>query len=93
MQKHAEYAANVAIPYGTLSARQLRTLARIARDYDRGYGHFTTRQNLQYNWVQLHQVPEILQHLAEVDMHAIQTSGNCVRNITTEAFAGSRPMN
>lgn len=87
MQKHA-YMLRVAIPYGTLSARQLRTLARIARDYDRGYGHFTTRQNLQYNWIQLHQVPEILQHLAEVDMHAIQTSGNCVRNITTEAFAG-----
>jgi len=87
MQKHA-YMLRVAIPYGTLSARQLRTLARIARDYDRGYGHFTTRQNLQYNWIELHQVPEILQHLAEVDMHAIQTSGNCVRNITTEAFAG-----
>ncbi|WP_454835214.1 nitrite/sulfite reductase [Pseudomonas lini] len=87
MQKHA-YMLRVAIPYGTLAARQLRTLARIARDYDRGYGHFTTRQNLQYNWIELHQVPEILQHLAAVDMHAIQTSGNCVRNITTEAFAG-----
>ncbi|WP_447785081.1 nitrite/sulfite reductase [Pseudomonas germanica] len=87
MQKHA-YMLRVAIPYGALAARQLRTLARIARDYDRGYGHFTTRQNLQYNWIELHQVPEILQHLAAVDMHAIQTSGNCVRNITTEAFAG-----
>ncbi|WP_085726571.1 nitrite/sulfite reductase [Pseudomonas sp. R37(2017)] len=87
MQKHA-YMLRVAIPYGTLAARQLRTLARIARDYDRGYGHFTTRQNLQFNWIELHQVPEILQHLAAVDMHAIQTSGNCVRNITTEAFAG-----
>ncbi|WP_416427780.1 nitrite/sulfite reductase (plasmid) [Pseudomonas sp. App30] len=87
MQKHA-YMLRVAIPYGTLSAEQLRTLAHIAREYDRGYGHFTTRQNLQYNWIELHQVPDILQHLAAVDMHAIQTSGNCVRNITTEAFAG-----
>lgn len=87
MQKHA-YMLRVAIPYGTLSARQLRTLAHIARHYDRGYGHFTTRQNLQYNWIELDQVPNILACLAEVDMHAIQTSGNCVRNITTEAFAG-----
>jgi len=87
MQKHA-YMLRLAIPYGTLSAAQLRTLAHIAREYDRGYGHFTTRQNLQYNWIDLHQVPDILQHLADVDMHAIQTSGNCVRNITTEAFAG-----
>ncbi|KAA6173958.1 nitrite/sulfite reductase [Pseudomonas veronii] len=87
LQKHA-YMLRVAIPYGTLSAGQLRTLAGIARDYDRGYGHFTTRQNLQFNWVELHQVPDILERLAQVDMHAIQTSGNCVRNITTEAFAG-----
>lgn len=87
MQKHA-YMLRVAIPYGTLGARQLRTLASIARDYDRGYGHFTTRQNIQFNWIELDQVPDILQRLAEVDMHAIQTSGNCVRNITTEAFAG-----
>jgi sulfite reductase (NADPH) hemoprotein beta-component len=87
MQKHA-YMLRVAIPYGTLAAHQLRTLAHIAREYDRGYGHFTTRQNLQYNWIELHQVPNILERLAEVDMHAIQTSGNCVRNITTEAFAG-----
>ena len=87
MQKHA-YMLRVAIPYGTLGARQMRTLASIARDYDRGYGHFTTRQNIQFNWVELDQVPDILQRLAEVDMHAIQTSGNCVRNITTEAFAG-----
>ena len=87
MQKHA-YMLRVAIPYGTLSARQMRTLASIARDYDRGYGHFTTRQNIQLNWVKLPEVPEILAELAEVDMHAIQTSGNCVRNITTEAFAG-----
>ena len=87
LQKHA-YMLRVAIPYGTLGARQMRTLASIARDYDRGYGHFTTRQNIQFNWVELDQVPDILQRLAEVDMHAIQTSGNCVRNITTEAFAG-----
>ena len=87
LQKHA-YMLRVAIPYGTLSATQLRTLALIARRYDRGYGHFTTRQNIQFNWIELAQTPDILQHLAEVDMHAIQTSGNCVRNITTEAFAG-----
>ncbi|TBU78900.1 nitrite/sulfite reductase [Phytopseudomonas daroniae] len=87
MQKHA-YMLRVAIPYGTLSARQLRTLASIARDYDRDYGHFTTRQNIQFNWIELEQVPDILERLADVEMHAIQTSGNCVRNITTEAFAG-----
>ena len=87
MQKHA-YMLRVAIPYGTLSAGQLRTLASIARDYDRGYGHFTTRQNMQFNWIELAQVPDILERLAQVEMHAIQTSGNCVRNITTEAFAG-----
>ncbi|UDI95338.1 nitrite/sulfite reductase [Pseudomonas sp. IAC-BECa141] len=87
MQKHA-YMLRVAIPYGTLSAVQMRTLASIASDYDRGYGHFTTRQNMQFNWIELHQVPDILQRLAQVNMHAIQTSGNCVRNITTEAFAG-----
>ncbi len=87
LQKHA-YMLRVAIPYGTLSARQLRTLASIARDYDRDYGHFTTRQNIQFNWIELEQVPDILERLADVEMHAIQTSGNCVRNITTEAFAG-----
>ena len=87
LQRHA-YMLRVAIPYGTLSAEQLRTLAGIARDFDRGYGHFTTRQNIQFNWVSLEQVPDILQCLASVDMHAIQTSGNCVRNITTEAFSG-----
>ena len=87
MQKHA-YMLRVAIPYGTLSATQLRCLAAIAREYDRGYGHFTTRQNIQFNWIELDQVPDILARLAEVQMHAIQTSGNCVRNITTEAFAG-----
>ncbi|MCE6978451.1 nitrite/sulfite reductase [Pseudomonas frederiksbergensis] len=87
MQKHA-YMLRVAIPYGTLSAQQMRILASIARDYDRGYGHFTTRQNMQFNWIELAQVPDILERLAQVEMHAIQTSGNCVRNITTEAFAG-----
>ncbi|THG84324.1 nitrite/sulfite reductase [Pseudomonas sp. A-1] len=87
LQKHA-YMLRVAIPYGTLSADQLRTLAYIARHHDRGYGHFTTRQNIQFNWIELEQVGDILERLAEVEMHAIQTSGNCVRNITTEAFAG-----
>jgi sulfite reductase (NADPH) hemoprotein beta-component len=87
MQKHA-YMLRVAIPYGTLSAEQMRTLAIIASDYDRGYGHFTTRQNMQFNWIELAEVPDILERLAQVNMHAIQTSGNCVRNITTEAFAG-----
>ena len=87
LQKHA-YMLRVAIPYGTLSAKQMRALAHIAREYDRGYGHFTTRQNIQFNWVDLERVPDILDWLAEHDMHAIQTSGNCVRNITTEAFAG-----
>lgn len=87
LQKHA-YMLRVAIPYGTLSSRQMRTLARIAREYDRDYGHFTTRQNIQFNWIELEQVADILGLLAEVEMHAIQTSGNCVRNITTEAFAG-----
>jgi sulfite reductase (NADPH) hemoprotein beta-component len=87
MQKHA-YMLRVAIPYGTLGAGQMRTLASIARDFDRGYGHFTTRQNMQFNWIELAQVQDILERLAQVEMHAIQTSGNCVRNITTEAFAG-----
>ena len=78
----------VAIPYGLLSSPQLRTLAHIARKYDRGYGHFTTRQNIQYNWPRLEDVPDILAELATVEMHAIQTSGNCVRNITSDHFAG-----
>ncbi len=78
----------IAIPYGLLSSRQLRKLADIARKYDRGYGHFSTRQNLQLNWPKLEDVPEILAELATVEMHAIQTSGNCVRNITTDHFAG-----
>ncbi len=78
----------IAIPYGVLSSQQLRTLASIARRYDRGYGHFTTRQNLQYNWVKVEDVPDILAGLAQVSMHAIQTSGSCVRNVTTDALAG-----
>ncbi|TNE93406.1 MAG: nitrite/sulfite reductase [Gammaproteobacteria bacterium] len=87
LQRHA-YMLRIAIPYGTMSSKQLRTLASIAEKYDRDYGHFTTRQNIQFNWIELEHVPDILQQLADNDMHAIQTSGNCVRNITTEAFAG-----
>ena len=86
-QRHA-YMLRVAIPYGLFSAKQLRTLALIAEKYDRGYGHFTTRQNIQYNWVNLEETPDILAELAKVEMHAIQTSGNCIRNITSDAFAG-----
>jgi sulfite reductase (NADPH) hemoprotein beta-component len=78
----------VAVPYGLLSSTQLRMLAHIARKYDKGYGHFTTRQNIQYNWPKLEEVPDILADLAQVEMHAIQTSGNCIRNITTDHFAG-----
>jgi len=81
----------VSIPYGLLSSRQLRMLASIARRYDRGYGHFTTRQNIQYNWPRLEQVPDILADLATVQMHAIQTSGNCIRNITSDHLAGVAP--
>src|SRR3954470_1224834 len=81
----------VAIPYGLLSSRQLRKLAHIARKYDRGYGHFSTRQNIQYNWPKLEQVPDILAELASVQMHAIQTSGNSFRNTTTDHFAGVAP--
>ena len=87
IQRHAPM-LRVAIPYGTLASPQLRKLADIARRYDRGYGHFTTRCNIQYNWVRLEEAPDILAELAGVQMHAIQTSGNCVRNITTDPFAG-----
>ncbi len=87
IQRHAPM-LRVAIPYGVLSASQLRRLAWIARTHDRGVGHFTTRQNIQYNWVKLPEVPDILAALAEVQMHATQTSGNCVRNTTTDHFAG-----
>jgi sulfite reductase (NADPH) hemoprotein beta-component len=87
MQLHA-YMLRVAIPYGLLSSAQLRKLAYIARTYDRGYGHFTTRQNIQYNWPKLEDTPDILAHLAEVEMNAIQTSGNCNRNVTSDPYAG-----
>jgi len=88
LQLHA-YMLRVAVPYGTLSATQLHKLADIARIYDRGYAHFTTRQNVQFNWPRLDDVPDILELLAGVQMHAIQTSGNCIRNITTDQFAGA----
>ena len=78
----------IAVPYGTLASRQLRMLAHIARHYDRGYGHLSTRQNMQFNWPDLAEVPDILADLASVEMHAIQTSGNCIRNVTTDQFAG-----
>ena len=88
LQLHA-YMLRVAIPYGTLDSREMCRLARIARVYDRGYGHFTTRQNIQFNWPKLAEVPDILADLAEVEMHAIQTSGNCIRNVTADHFAGA----
>jgi sulfite reductase (NADPH) hemoprotein beta-component len=88
LQLHA-YMLRVAIPYGTLSSRQMRLLGDIADKYDRGYGHFTTRQNLQYNWIKLEQTPDILADLATVEMHAIQTSGNCIRNISSDQYAGA----
>jgi sulfite reductase (NADPH) hemoprotein beta-component len=87
VQRHAPM-LRVAVPYGELSAKQLRVLAGIARRYDRGYGHFTTRQNLQYNWIPLAQAADVMDALAAVDMHGIQTSGNCIRNITSDALAG-----
>ena len=88
LQLHA-YMLRVAIPYGTLDGRQMRMLGHIARKYDRGYGHFTTRQNIQYNWIKLSEAPDILAELATVEMHAIQTSGNCIRNISSDQFAGA----
>lgn len=90
VQRHAPM-LRVAIPYGLLAARQLRTLAHVARTWDRGYGHFSTRQNMQFNWPRLEDVPTILGELAKVQMHAIQTSGNCIRNTTTDHFAGIAP--
>ena len=87
LQLHA-YMLRVAIPYGTLSARQMRQLAMIADKWDKGYGHFTTRQNIQFNWPKLSDVPAMLDELAEVEMHAIQTSGNCIRNVTADQFSG-----
>ena len=88
LQLHA-YMLRIAVPYGTLSSKQLRMLAHIARTYDRGYGHFTTRQNIQFNWPKLKDIPAILSDLASVEMHAIQTSGNCIRNVTADHFAGA----
>jgi sulfite reductase (NADPH) hemoprotein beta-component len=88
LQLHS-YMLRIAIPYGTLSTHQLRKLAQVARKYDKGYGHFTTRQNLQLNWVQLGDVPDLLLDLAEAEMHGLQTSGNCIRNVTSDQFAGA----
>ncbi|HUF57755.1 MAG TPA: nitrite/sulfite reductase [Thermohalobaculum sp.] len=90
LQLHA-YMLRVAIPYGTLDGRQMRRLAEIAERWDRGYGHFTTRQNIQFNWPKLKDVPDILDALAEVEMHAIQTSGNCIRNVTSDPLSGVAP--
>ncbi|KXV33686.1 sulfite reductase [Gluconobacter thailandicus] len=88
LQLHA-YMLRIAIPYGTIDSRQMRMFAHIARRYDRDYGHFTTRQNIQFNWIKLEETPDILRDLATVDMHAIQTSGNCIRNVTSDEFAGA----
>jgi sulfite reductase (NADPH) hemoprotein beta-component len=90
LQLHA-YMLRIAVPYGVLSSKQLRKLAFIARRYDKGFGHFTTRQNIQFNWPELVDIPDVLNHLASVEMHAIQTSGNCIRNVTADHFAGVAP--
>jgi sulfite reductase (NADPH) hemoprotein beta-component len=90
LQLHA-YMLRIAIPYGTLSSKQLRKLAHVARVYDRGYGHFTTRQNLQLNWIKLSDMPQVLEDLSEAGIHTIQTSGNCVRNVTTDQWGGVAP--
>jgi sulfite reductase (NADPH) hemoprotein beta-component len=90
LQLHA-YMLRIAVPYGTLASRQMRKLAHIARKYDKGFGHFTTRTNLQFHWIKLVDVPDILAELASVEMHCIQTSGNCVRNVTADQFAGATP--
>ncbi|MDD4868839.1 MAG: nitrite/sulfite reductase, partial [Mycobacterium sp.] len=90
IQRHAPM-LRVAIPYGVLSSRKLRALADVADTYDRGYGHFTTRQNLQYNWIPLERSADVMDALAAADLHGIQTSGNCIRNITTDALAGVAP--
>ncbi|MGB1027116.1 MAG: nitrite/sulfite reductase, partial [Rhodospirillaceae bacterium] len=87
LQLHA-YMLRVAVPYGELDSAKMRKLAHIARTYDEGYGHFTTRQNIQYNWIKLADMPKVLEELAEVGMHAIQTSGNCIRNVTSDPIAG-----
>ncbi len=88
LQLHA-YMLRVAVPYGTMDSKQMHMLAHIARKYDRGYGHFTTRQNIQYNWIKLEECADLLQELASVEMHAIQTSGNCIRNISSDQYAGA----
>ena len=88
LQLHA-YMLRIAIPYGTLSSKQMHKLADIAERWDKGYGHFTTRQNIQFNWMRLQDVGDVLDALSEVDMHAIQTSGNCIRNVTADHFAGA----
>src|SRR3954468_15768276 len=90
LQLHA-YMLRIAIPYGTLSSAQLRMLAHVARRYDRGYGHFTTRQNIQFNWIKLAELPDAMADLARAGLHGMQTSGNCVRNITTDQWAGVAP--
>ncbi len=90
LQLHA-YMFRVAIPYGTLSSKQLRRLAHVARRYDRGYGHFTTRQNIQFNWIKLAELPDALSDLADVGIHAMQTSGNNTRNVTSDQWAGVAP--
>ncbi|MFN3350007.1 nitrite/sulfite reductase [Pseudorhodoplanes sp.] len=90
LQLHA-YMLRVAIPYGSLSSEQMRTLAHVARRYDRGYGHFTTRQNIQFNWIKLEEMPEVLEVLAQTHLHAMQTSGNCIRNVTSDQWAGVAP--
>ncbi|MDB5406644.1 MAG: sulfite reductase [Rhodospirillales bacterium] len=90
LQLHA-YMLRIAIPYGTLSATQLRALAHVARRYDNGYGHFTTRQNMQFNWIKLEEVPQAMADLAAAEMHGIQTSGNCIRNVTADQWAGVAP--
>src|SRR5690606_28972730 len=87
IQRHAPM-FRIAVPYGTLNSKQIRKLASISRDYDKGYIHVTTRQNFQLNWPALEQVPDILEELASVQMHAVQTSGNCIRNTTSDHFAG-----
>src|SRR4051812_32960659 len=90
LQLHA-YMLRISIPYGTLSSQQMRTLAQVARIYDRGYGHFTTRQNIQFNWIKLEQLPDAMALLASVGMHGMQTSGNCTRNVTTDQWAAATP--
>src|ERR1700752_2964389 len=90
LQLHA-YMFRVAIPYGTLASNQLRMLAHVARKYDRGYGHFTTRQNIQYNWIKLAELPDAMADLAKVGGHGIQSPGNCIRNVTTDQWGGVAP--